>query len=74
MLSGWDKRVRKQTCCTLLSTTSLWAEKAGGVVSSRCLFRSEAGPDYVAVQTASSCDCKMKYNHSCITEASFPSF
>lgn len=35
MLSGWDKRVRKQTCCTLLSTTSLWAEKAGGVVSSR---------------------------------------
>ena len=34
MLSGWDKRVRKQTCCTLLSTTSLWAEKAGCVVFS----------------------------------------
>lgn len=35
MLSGWDKRVRKQTCCTLLSTVSLWSEKAGCVVFSR---------------------------------------
>lgn len=34
MLSGWDKRVRKQTCCTLLSTASLWSEKAGCVVFS----------------------------------------
>lgn len=29
MLSGWDKRVRKQTCCTLLSTVLMWSEKAG---------------------------------------------
>lgn len=42
MLSGWDKRVRKQTCCTLLSTVSLWSEKAGCVVFSRAPLRSEA--------------------------------
>lgn len=49
MFSGWDKRVRKQTCCMLLSTTSLWSEKAGCVVFSRVPCSQGGRPDYLAV-------------------------
>lgn len=77
MLSGWDKRVRKQTCCTLLSTTSLWSEKG-------CLCGVQQGTSFTVRQTRLR-GCLHTFplvigkntrvhNHSCISKASFPSF